>query len=610
MSLNFNLVNSNDPAEFLNGNATATDGTQVKDWRMKYFIHVTADSIAARKKRARDTSDITLVDFTGRGIPQGLTKEFNDSGAVVGQQYNDHVAQFVLTLSQLKDRKNTFPAVANVIENRLNNALSQIQGVNTKEAQVTRVVLQLLLKDEGSSAANTNAFFAAVTAPTSAAAVAPYYDVTVRAVGFPIDTIKWRYSTLKNAAASVVQNESLDFGSLFNSSPAKSVGNLGFEFVNDANGRLVKKYSDGRPVEMYDLNDQIKNSRTIQTATCNSMGLNTPADCNQFFAKCQKDTMDDCNTFMAGLNLNVIKNIKYVDPLHVNWVVKKFDWPTYLKSGVRHLKHTNQWLNPNNYNDKTEADLMKKIRSNTNLVAFFDAVKATTDAFPAILNPNFTGTGVANPFATQVAKSKAGKFGLKALMNQNPLSLSEFKAAFLKAQNMTNNNMTTLAANLGIRVLLPAPFAYGIQVGAGDSIVPNGQVQAYLNKLDDGTGFVPSSEATQNLWTNLMNNLRNRYSMDVSAIDTDVTNYLANLKDYEGRVHKAIAYVKVFTDNLVADEANGNQNVPYRLNRDVLDELTTVRDKLVTKTFNKSNTFFKNLFELLDRLERKIDGRN
>jgi len=614
MSLTFNSVNPNDPAEFLDGKATATDGTQVEDWRMKYFIHVTADSIAARKKRARDTSDITLADFAGRGVPQGLSKEFNDTGAVVGsREYNDQVYYFLRTLIKLKDRKNSFPTVTNVIENRINNALTQLQGVNTKEAQVAKIILQFLLKDEGSLVANAAAMDNLFVAPSStpaATSVKVYYDTTLRAVGFPIDTIKWRYSTLKDTAASVVQNESLDFDSLFNSNPVKAVGNLGFEFVNDATGKLVKKYSDGRPVEMYDLNSQIKNSRAIQNATCASMGLNTPADCNQFFAKCQKDSIDDCNTFMSGLNLNVIKNLKFVDPLHVNWVVKKFDWPSYLKNGVRHLKHTNQWLNPNNYNDKAESDLMKKIRTNTNLVAFFDAVKATTDAFPAILNPNFNGSGVANPFANQVAKSKAGRFGLKALMNQNPLSLSEYKAAFLKAQNMANNNMTTLATALGIRTLLPSPFAFGIQIGAGDSLAGNSQVQAYMNKLDDGTGVAISAAYTQKLWSGLMDNLRNRYSMDVSAIDNDVSNYLANLKDYEGRVHKAIAYVKVFTDNLVADEANGNQNVPYKLTRDVLDELTTVRDKLVTKTFNKNNTFFKNLFELLDRLEKKIDGRN
>ena len=104
----------------------------------------------------------------------------------------------------------------------------------------------------------------------------------------------------------------------------------------------------------------------------------------------------------------------------------------------------------------------------------------------------------------------------------------------------------------------------------------------------------------------MMDNLRNRYSMDVSAIDNDVTNYLNNLEDYQGRTHKAIAYVKVFTDNLVANELNGQQAVPYALTRDVLDDLTNVRNKLLGKTTNKDNTFWKTLFELLDRLEKKI----
>jgi hypothetical protein len=80
------------------------------------------------------------------------------------------------------------------------------------------------------------------------------------------------------------------------------------------------------------------------------------------------------------------------------------------------------------------------------------------------------------------------------------------------------------------------------------------------------------------------------------------------LKDYESRVHKAIAYVKVFTDNLVQDDLNGNSTHPYKLTRDVLEDLTTVRDKLVSKTFNKNNSFFKNLLELLDRLENKLNN--
>jgi hypothetical protein len=614
MSLVFNNINLNDPAEFVDGIATATNGTQVKDWRMKYFIHVTAHSIAMRKKRATDTSDITLADFNKRGIPTGLTRQFNDVGAVIGQQYNSEVGQFLITLSEIKNRAfNALSPVANVIENRLNNALTQIQGLNTIDAQVSRLVLQLLLKNEGSAKDNTNVFFAAFVFPAISASPI-YYDPVLRAVGFPINTVKWRYNTLKDDAETIVKKESLNFDSLFNSGTSATLATgLDFEFVN-VNGKLVKKYKDGRANEDYDLNAQVSNSRKIQGETCTNLGLNTPAECNNFFAKCQKDSIDDCNNFMSTLNkagfLNLVKNLKYVDPLHVNWVVKKFDWPNYVKNGVRCLKSTSQWLNPNNYPDKSEAELMKKIRNNTNLVAFFDAVKATTDAFPAILNPNYTGNGVANPFANQVNKSKVGKFGLKALMTQNPLSLSEYKAAFLKAQNMTNNNMTNVATALGIRVLLPSPFAFAVQTGAGDNVVPNGQVQAYLNKLDDGTAFVPSADYTKKLWTGLMDNLRNRYSMDVSAIDNDVSNYLSNLKDYEGRVHKAIAYVKVFTDNLVADQANGNQNVPYQLNREVLEELTTVRDKLVSKTFNKNNTFFKNLFELLDRLEKKLDGKN
>jgi hypothetical protein len=607
MSLTFNSVNPADPAEFLDGVATSISGTQVKDWRMKYFIHVTTNNIMTRKRQAQDKSEITIADFAGRGIPGGLTQEFNDVNPVRGQQYNNEVNDFVNVLRSVKDRANMFPASASVITNRLNNLLAKLQGVNTNDAQVSRCLVQFLLKDEGSSGANNSAFDNLFVQPNGSSSAGLYFDPATRAVGFPIRTVKWRYNTLKEDAETLVKKEALDFGSLFKSgAPAAPVGNLGFDFVN-SNGKLVKKYSDGRPEENYDLDTMVRMSKKIEGETCKALGLNNPGECNNFFAKCQKDSIDECNTFMAGLNqagfLNLVKNLKHVDPLHVNWVVKKFAWPDYVKNGVRVLKSTNSWLNPNNYNDKTEADLMKKIRTNTNLVAFFDAVKATTDAFPAILNPNYTGSGVANPFATQVAKSKAGKFGLKAFMTQNALSLSEFKVAFLKAQNMTNNNMTNLATALGIRVLLPSSFVVG-QLGGATA------VEAYMNRLDDGTGFVPSAEYTQKLWSNLMDNLRNRYSMDVTAIDNDVANYLANLKDYENRVHKAIAYVKVFTDRLVEDEANGNQNVPYKLTRDVLEELTTVRDKLVSKTSNKNNNFFKNLFELLDRLEKKLDGRN
>jgi hypothetical protein len=619
MSLTFNSVNINDPAEFVDGIATATDGkTQVKDWRMKYFIHVIANDAVANKKRNNDTSDITINDLFRKQIPSGLTMEFNDVNPRKGNVYNIYVDSLLERLFELKDRSSRFNAsVIPKVDARLRNALSELQNVNTNEAKVAKLIYQFLLDDKGNTNANNTVFdnvFGRSTTPSGSLPRTLYYDAVTRAVGFPINTVKWRYNTLKEDSETLIKKESLNFDSLFNSGPAATLATgLDFEFVN-VNGKLVKKYKDGRANEDYDLNAQVTNSSRIQGETCTNLGLNTPAECNNFFAKCQKDSIDDCNNFMSTLNkagfLNLVKNLKYVDPLHVNWVVKKFDWPNYVKNGVRCLKSTSQWLNPNNYPDKSEAELMKKIRSNTNLVAFFDAVKATTDAFPAILNPNYTGNGVANPFANQVNKSKVGKFGLKALMTQNPLSLSEYKAAFLKAQNMTNNNMTNVATALGIRVLLPSPFAFALQSGGGDNVVPNGQVQAYLNKLDDGTAFVPSADYTKKLWTGLMDNLRNRYSMDVSAIDNDVSNYLSNLKDYEGRVHKAIAYVKVFTDNLVEDQANGNQNVPYQLDRKALEELTTVRDKLVSKTFNKNNTFFKNLFELLDRLEKKLDGKN
>jgi hypothetical protein len=600
MSLIFNEVNPNDPAEILTGQITAQNGSKVPDYRLDYVLEVLTDSVVTRKKARNDTSDISAGDFDTTAVPLGLTDVGNlDAGkGPYALVYNAYVNNFIRQLLGLKIRQSN-PAVNGIVQ-RLQELLSKVQGVNTPKAQVTRIVAQMLLNDEGNDGARGTAFATIFYAPGAKASLTPavYYDAGPAAVGFPINTIKWRYSTLKNAAEALVNKESLDFHSLFNPNAASIKPDV--EFVN-INGKLVRRNKDGS-TDPYDLDTMVRNSTKIQNDTCAALGLNTPSDCNNFFTKCQKDSMDDCNTFMDGLDkagfLNLVKNLKYVDPLHVNWVVKKFAWPSEVKNGVRTLKHTNRWLNPNNYSDKNEVELMKKIRKNTNLVAFFDAVKATTDAFPAILNPNYTGDGVANPFAIQVAKSKVGRFGLRALMTQNPLSLSEYKMAFLRTHNTINNNMTTLAASLGVRGLVPLPFLFG-----------GGPVEQVVERLNPGTNFVPSADYTRKLWTGLMNNLRTRYSMDVSAIDTDVTDYLNNLKDYESRVHKAIAYVKVFTDNLVQDELNGTSTHPYKLTRDVLEDLTTVRDKLVSKTFNKNNSFFKNLFELLDRLENKLNGQ-
>jgi hypothetical protein len=601
MSLIFNEVNPNDPAEILTGQITATNGTKVADYRMDYVLEVLTDSVVTAKKAKNDTSDIKIGDFDVSAVPLGLTDVGMNSSPPV---YNAYVNNFIRQLLGLKIRQSN-PLLVNGIEQRLRELLSKVQGVNTPRTQVTRIVAQMLLNDEGNDTARGVAFGTIFCAPGAKASLTPavYYDSGASAVGFNINVVKWRYSTLKSAAESLVRKESLDFDSLFN--PNNTHIKSDVEFVN-VNGKLVRRNKDGS-VEPYDLDTMVRNSSKIQGDTCNALGLNNPADCNNFFTKCQKDSIDECNTFMDGLDkpgfLNLVKNLKHVDPLHVNWVVKKFAWPSEVKNGVRILKHTNRWLNPNNYSDKKEADLMKKIKLNTNLVAFFDAVKATTDAFPAILNPNYTGDGVANPFASQVAKSKVGKFGLKALMTQHSLSLSEYKMAFLRTHNMVSNNMTTLAASLGIRGLVPAPF---LLVGGGPMV--NTRVEDYVNKLNPGTGFVPSADYTRKLWSGLMENLRARYGMDVSAIDMDVTTYLDILKDYESRVHKAIAYVKVFTDNLVQDDLNGNSTHPYKLTRDVLEDLTTVRDKLVSKTFNKNNTFFKNLLELLDRLDNKLNN--
>jgi hypothetical protein len=615
--------NPADPAACLEGSTVDTTGRKVLDHRFKYFVHVTAEDIRSRKTTNGDNTDITLNDFLNRGIPEGLSQVYNDvptGSSNPDALYNDDVCDFRNLLHRLKSEvlktamTPTDPVALGIIT-RLNNVRTKVQNVKTDEAQVTRLLIDYFL-DNSQVADLFDNYIVNTTGSSLPMKQYAYYDDKVNAVGFGIDTRRWAATSLKKRAELLVNKESFEFDALFNTNPKSVINPAGVEFKN-INGKLVRLDKDGTQTPA-DFDHLARNAKTVFGESCNALGLDNQ-QCDDFLAQCQKDRPDECQRFMDGINssnfLNMVKKLKYVDPLHIKWVVEKFAWPSYVKDGVRVLKHTDQWLNPNNYSNASEADLMKKIKTNTNLVAFFQAVKATTDAFPAILNPNYTGSGVANPFAVQVQdKSRAGKYGLKALITQNPLGLTQYKETFLKIQTMVNNNMSNLVTGLGITNLLPAPFVFGRVYRGGassDSQVTNDQVQAYLNRLNrDGTGYVPSAKYTRKIWKDMMDNLRNRYSMDVSAIDNDVTNYLNNLEDYQGRTHKAIAYVKVFTDNLVANELNGQQAVPYALTRDVLDDLTNVRDKLLGKTTNKDNTFWKNLFELLDRLEKKLNGKN
>ena len=160
MSLTFNSVNINDPAEFVDGIATATDGkTQVKDWRMKYFIHVIANDAVANKKRNNDTSDITINDLFRKQIPSGLTMEFNDGNPRKGNVYNIYVDSLIQCLFELKNRSSRFNAdVIPKVDARLRNALSELQNVNTNEAKVAKLIYQFLLDDKGNTATNNTVF--------------------------------------------------------------------------------------------------------------------------------------------------------------------------------------------------------------------------------------------------------------------------------------------------------------------------------------------------------------------------------------------------------------------------------------------------------------------
>ena len=83
------------------------------------------------------------------------------------------------------------------------------------------------------------------------------------------------------------------------------------------------------------------------------------------------------------------------------------------------------------------------------------------------------------------------KFGLRALVTQNPLGLSEYKTMFLKAQNTVNNNMMNISTLLGIPGLMHTPYIIAPQLvqsgGMTNKIreIP-ARVQTYLDKLKLG----------------------------------------------------------------------------------------------------------------------------
>ena len=439
-------------------------------------------------------------------------------------------------------------------------------------------------------------------------------------VGFKIHTDKWFWSRVKDLTLKE-RNKNLssvaDFTRLFDSTVKTKKNNLDFEFINK-NNKLVKRYLDGRPDAPYDIETVFKDHDNIVAKFCTDakLGDNSDNTCTNLLKQC--NSLDDgskCATFMQTLSRHdfpkLMQELSHVDPLIINTVITAFKWETQFNTTlkVRELVPPNIWLTPKDTDPKSRKDSLKLLRENTNLIAFFDAIKATTDTFPAILNPGYTGSNPNNgTFNLNSQTTVLGKMGLKPLLHNDKLHLDQSLTSLLGFKSMINNHYGRMAVKFGLNLpgLTPLGSFMGFNMRGG--LVGNAAVDNVVRTLKESTNnetYIHTASTLRKLWENiLMKNLSDNYGMDVTNIKSSVGEYLNELEKLQEKTLYAIAYVKVFTDELEIRQASG-QDLPKTINDKSILELTGARNKLVTRSYTKDM----GLIEILEKLIQALKGK-
>jgi len=407
-----------------------------------------------------------------------------------------------------------------------------------------------------------------------------------------------------------------EFEDLFAENIKKTSSNLNFTFINK-NGKLYKMNKDGSEEPYtYEALKATKKIQDIVKKFCVNTDMNT-ADCTNFMSKCAfgKDKAQECQNFMTTLAkpefMKNITNLDHIDPMIINRVVVSFDWPQVWnpKLKVNELKAVRDWLNPEKYSDAKDKANIKLLVENLNLLAFFDAIKSTTDAFPAILNPGHSGSSHGeNTFERNVRLSQFGLASIKPYRYTGALKINASENMLLQTKKIVNDYYARSAIRFGIEL---APNMGGVTLRAlsgmrGGAVDIVEQEVARMKEVAGGPEYVYTADILTKLWERLTSDLADNHGMDVQNMKNEVNAYLNQLSTLQEKTLYAIAYVQVFTEQLQQREQDNEPLESNVLTVANLKELVEARNKLIKKNFGKDM----NLFDMLQQILVKLKNKN
>jgi hypothetical protein len=151
----------------------------------------------AKLQKNKDKTPIARKDFDTTVVPNGLKDETNKTSLDV------YVAKFVHLLFYIKMRGRTtypvFNAQVTSIDNVLRNVLTRWASIDSDKSRVCQIILNELNDKTGTDAdciKSFNEILPLGIATTLLSSVVPpvnlHYDHGTRAIGFPINVVKWR----------------------------------------------------------------------------------------------------------------------------------------------------------------------------------------------------------------------------------------------------------------------------------------------------------------------------------------------------------------------------------------------------------------------------------
>ena len=613
-------INKDNIAEFVTRKLTLPDNTTVGDTRFSKFIGIIDDLKQSFQNPRRH------VEYSRAWVHE-LFVHIVRNGVFNNTAFIDILYQLFIVLRPIG-----MNGITQDIFNKIKSTMDKhMRDLNAKVDDRSKLELCVLHYLYYLNQASVNNLFSGLfygfrlNATVDELIVTPLFaNHGIIGINFNLD--KWAWSIVKDLATmerNKDQSTIAEFNKLFDqvSKTKSATPNVGFTFINKG-GILHKKFDDPTKLDKpYDYETILKNKDEIVKDFCSAaqLGDNTDNKCTDLLNQCGNiNNGQQCKDFMDRLaepNFTAkMQGLKMVDPLIIKRVITMFKWPKRFDTSDKlyKLESPLAWMNPAKQTDLASQANMKLLNENKNLVAFFDAIKSTTDAFPAILNPGYEGAASStSTFNVNVSESKLGKMGLKPLLHTNKLIVHQSLASLLQFKNMIQGHYGKLAVKFGMQNLAGINLgAFGISLQDGGASQEGGNaVSDVVRTIKKSTGnedYVHTADALDKLWKLLMNNLSQNHGMDVSAINENVTTYLTKLKSLQEKTLYAIAYVKVFTDELRRRVALGSDDIPTTFDPVNLEKLVNARNALVGKSYTKDMGLIDTLEALLVKLKANL----